>query len=275
MTPKTLCQSLILLSAAASCLAQTKPLEFDAVSVRQNMDGGDRKWGPTPNGYRMTNSSLLVPIITAHVPTSGASLYSPGSVVDVPEWVRDSRYDIEARVSPENLADWQNPKLQPAMLREMLQAMLKERFKLQVHRDRKDVPMYLLFLRKGQPKLKETVPGDPRPAGRTLPGDGGVMVPDDANHMVHFYAVSMSNFGFLLSDIVKRPVEDRTGLTGKYDFAMARPSNISPATGPEGSASDPGPTVFSALEDLGLKLESGKGSVETLVIDHLEHLSDN
>ena len=265
-----------MLCAAAPCAwAQTKALTFDVVSVRQNVDGGDRLFGPTPNGYRMTNSSLLVPIITAFVPTSGSPLFAPASVTAVPDWVRESRYDIEAKISEADLADWQNPKLQPAMLRAMLQAMLRDRFKLEVHHDRKDVATYSLLLRKGGPKFKETTPGEPHPAGRTLPGDGGVMVVEGANQLIHFYAVSMANFAFLLSDLLKRPVVDKTGLTGKYDLAMTRPSDMSPSTSQQGTAPDPEPTVFSALEDLGLKLEGAKGSVETLVIDHLERPSEN
>jgi bla regulator protein blaR1 len=283
-TPNGFCRLFALYLVATGCgLAQTvapgagagHAWTFDAVSVRQNMSGGDRQFGPTPSGYRMTNSSLLVPIITAIVPTSGAALYAPGSVMGVPDWVRDSHYDIEAKVSQADLADWHNPKLQPAMLQAMLQAMLKDRFKLEVHRDRKDVATYSLLLRKGGPKFKETTPGEPHPAGRTLPGDGGIMVAEDANHAIHFYAISMGDFAFLLSDLVKRPVEDKTGLTGKYDLAMVKPLDMSPDTSSQGSAPDPGPTVFSALEDLGLKLESGKGSVETLVIDHMERLSEN
>ena len=282
MTCKVICGLLAVQMVAFGCgLAQTpgadagRALTFDAVSVRQNVSGGERKFGPTPNGYRMTNSSLLVPIITAFVPTSGASLYAPGSVTGIPDWAREARYDIEAKVSAEDLDAWQNPKLQPAMLQSMLQAMLKERFGLEVHHDRKEVATYSLQLRKGGPKFKETPPGETIPAGRTLPGDGGVTVPDEAKHVIHVYAITMPGFAFLLSDLVKRPVEDKTGLAGKYDITMAIPTDVSPSTSPQGSAPDPGPTVFSALDELGLKLDGTKGSVETLVIDRLERLSDN
>ncbi|HEY4381144.1 MAG TPA: TIGR03435 family protein [Acidobacteriaceae bacterium] len=280
-----LCRLLtVMLVGTGASLAQTAApeaasghsLTFDVVSVRLNISGGDRQFGPTPNGYRMTNSSLLVPIITAFVPTAGAALYAPGSVTGVPDWVRDAHFDIEAKIGEADLADWQNPKLQPAMLQAMLQAMLKDRFKIEVHRDMKEVAIYSLLLKKGGPKFKETTPDEPHPAGRTLPGDGGVMIPDDANHMIHFYAVSMPGFAFLLSDLMKRPVQDNTHLVGKFDLAMLKPVNVSPSTSPQGAqAPDPGPTVFSALEDLGLKLEGAKGSVETLVIDHLERLSEN
>jgi uncharacterized protein (TIGR03435 family) len=67
---------------------------------------------------------------------------------------------------------------------------------------------------------------------------------------------------------VGRPIQDKTGLTGKYDLVMKRQDDM-------GSASDPDSAMRSILNDLGLKLESTKGQVETLVIDHMERPSEN
>jgi len=72
-------------------------------------------------------------------------------------------------------------------------------------------------------------------------------------------------------------VQDKTGLKGRYDFVLQRPSvGASSAEPGAGSVPDPGPSVFAVLEDgLGLKLEAAKGSVDTLVIDHIERPSEN
>jgi uncharacterized protein (TIGR03435 family) len=91
--------------------------------------------------------------------------------------------------------------------------------------------------------------------------------------MMHFYGAPLSAVAAVLSNIAGRPVQDATGLTGRYDVALKRPQMSTPAQGM--SASDSGPTIFSILGDLGLKLVPGKGAVETLVIDHIERPSEN
>jgi len=78
-----------------------------------------------------------------------------------------------------------------------------------------------------------------------------------------------------------RPVQDKTGLTGKYDIKMTRPDMGPPTGGPGGAGPggggqfDPSEMLFSMVDSLGLKLESTKASVETLVIDHIERPSEN
>jgi uncharacterized protein (TIGR03435 family) len=264
--------------------AQTSPgasaqggLAFDVVSIRLNKTNVAPEFGPTPSGYRVTAMPLLLPIITAYVPTTGTALFSPGSVVGTPAWAKQDRFDIEAKVSEGDLANWQKPDLQPAMMRSMLQAMLKDRFKLEVHREMKEVPVYSLVIAKNGPKLKETVPGEVHPGGRKLPGGDGVMVVDEAAQTIHFYETSMSTLAFILGDkFTGRPVQDKTGLTGHYDFEIhipGKPDSGSPQEGVTGA--DSGPGIFSDLGDLGLKLESTKGQQETLIIDHLERPTEN
>jgi uncharacterized protein (TIGR03435 family) len=87
----------------------------------------------------------------------------------------------------------------------------------------------------------------------------------------------MSSFASLLSNLAKQPVQDKTGLTGKYDIAIPNLVMLGEmAPGLDGRAApDLGPTIFSIVEDLGLKLKSTKGTVETLVIDHIERPTEN
>jgi uncharacterized protein (TIGR03435 family) len=257
--------------ASAADAAGDKALAFDVVSIRQNMSRGVHDdFGPTADGYRMINKPLFLLIMTAYVPQSGgAALFAPNNVLGLPDWAMGDNYDVEARVREQDQADWQKPALQPAMLRAMLQSMLADRFKLAVHREMKEVPIYALVLGKNGPKFKETPPDEPHPGAMALPGGGGYMIPGDGGQNVHFYDATIATFASLLSTLAGRPVQDRTGLTGRYDLSFQKPVPAS------ADVSDPGPTIFSVMDELGLKLEPAKGQTETLVVDHVERPSGN
>jgi bla regulator protein blaR1 len=252
-----------------------KPMAFEVVLIRQHKENDvTPSDGPTANGYRVTNMSLAVAIVTAYFPQTGNSaLYMKNQVKGIPDWMRD-QYDIEAKVSETDLAEWHKPAAQNAMLQAMLQAMLADRLKLAVHRDIKEVPVYSLVVGKSGPKFKEANAAEAH-QGVTLPNGGGTIVPEDGGHTVHFYAVSMTSLVSVLSTWAGRPVQDKTGLTGKYDLQMPNPAM--PAASADGSAAAPDPqsSVVTSMEDLGLKLVPGKGQVETLVIDHVERPSEN
>lgn len=255
--------------------ASGRTFAFEVISIRQDFSRGVHDdFGPTPDGYHMTNKPLLLAIITAYVPQSSDAALFTNNVTGLPDWAQSDNYDIDAKVSEADLAEWQKPASQKVMLREMLQAMLADRFKLVVHREMKEVSVYSLVAAKNGPKFKETNPADPHPGGMRLPG-GAVIVPKDAGHSIHFYEASMATLASLLSSTAGRPIQDKTGLTGKYDFVLQKPDPADgPVAGPQ-EAADSGPTLFSVVEALGLKLEPTKGSVETLVIDHIERPSEN
>jgi bla regulator protein BlaR1 len=251
-----------------------KPMAFEVVSIRQHKgDDVTPSHGPTANGYQIRNMTLIVPMLTAYVPqTGGSALYMNNQVKGLPDWLRD-RYDIDAKVSEADLAEWHKPAAQNAMLQAMLQTMLADRLKLVVHRDIKEVPVYSLVVGKGGPKFKETNPAEAH-QGVTLPNGGGTVVPEDGGHTVHFFAVSMTSLASLLSNWAGRPVQDKTGLTGKYDLQMPNPA-MPPASADGSAVADPQGSVVTSMEDLGLKLVPGKGQVETLVIDRVERPSEN
>ena len=248
------------------------------VSFRQRKDfsRGIPEIGPTPDGWRMVDNGLGLAILQAYVPQTGAAFYTDQQISGLPEWVHRESYEIQARVSEADLTDWRNPAKQPEMLRAMLRAMLADRCGLVVHRETKEVSVLALVPGKSGLKLKEVVPDEPHPSGIPLPG-GGVIAPEDGGKAIHIYAASMSSFASLLSNLVKQPVKDKTGLTGKYDMVIPNLALVA-ATPPQqenGEASDPGLTMFSVVAGLGLKLESTKGEVETLMIDHMEHPTEN
>jgi uncharacterized protein (TIGR03435 family) len=170
----------------------------------------------------------------------------------------------------------------------MLQTLLTERFRLAVYRETKTMPMWALVLvrRDGRlgPQLHPTAPdcaawlaggrrGAPPPVLKDdVPcGSGTVNASTIRNS-----AITLSRFASLLSPRVERPVQDRTGLTGGYHLDLQwRPDHQGPLDA--GLPTDSLPTsIFTALqEQLGLKLESIKGSTDIVVVDHAEHPTPN
>jgi len=257
---------------AAASGGGTHPLhEFDVVSVRENRSGGSHEYGPTADGYRMVNGTLAVAILNAYVPEAGgAALFSP-NLAGLPDWAKTAHFDIVGKVRAEDLAAWQDPVQQPALLREMMQAVLADRFKLAVHRETKEVPLYWLVVAKGGPKFKPSTDA-PHPHGRKIPGYGGEIVPE-AGDTVHLYEATMAAFAPLISEFAGRPVQDKTGLTGRYDFVVRKPAEQNLAAG--AAVRDSDASIFSVLEDIGLKLVRAKGTVEMLVVDRAEPPGEN
>jgi uncharacterized protein (TIGR03435 family) len=163
--------------------------------------------------------------------------------------------------------------------RSMLQNLLAERFGLKLHRERKEWPAYDLVVAKGGPKFKESpTPENAEPPAfdrSALPRDkwGLPVVPpgvsatsSTSGGRFRRYVVreTMAAFASSLAYHLERPVADATGLTGKYNFVLTWTKEVEPP------AEDPLPSLMTALqEQLGLKLESKKGEIEVLVIDHV------
>jgi uncharacterized protein (TIGR03435 family) len=274
-------------AAAPMTPAAAKVYAFDVVSIRHNISEENGDIGKvTADGYRMINNLVYVVIRTAYLPqTAGSTHYSLGQMKGLPGWVNTEKYDLDARISGEDRAAWQNPAEQKAMLQSMLQTMLVERCKLAVHREIKEGPVYMLVVDRGGPKFKVTDPTVEHPGGMPMPW-GGVLFPGGMNgDGMRMYGASMTTFASYVSSILSNmglkevTVQDKTGLTGKYDITIKRPAPSESAPGEQQdgtAASDPGGiSIYSRLKDLGLMLESGEGQVETLVIDHIERPSAN
>ncbi|HEX4274749.1 MAG TPA: TIGR03435 family protein [Bryobacteraceae bacterium] len=204
-----------------------------------------------------------------------------------PSWLATAQYDIAAKITRSAARDLgaekdvaertdAERKASSERLRATLQSLLADRFALKVHRETKQLPVYVLAVAKGGPKLK-TIEDSADTSGGLQPGRG-------------FLAGTRTGIPFFartLSQILGRPVLNQTGLTGKYDFELRwTPDQSSPngalggqlpPSGPGATPPDPNATtIFTAIqEQLGLKLNSGKGPVELLVLDHIERPSGN
>ncbi len=173
-----------------------------------------------------------------------------------PSWITSERYDIEAKAE-----GWASPE----QLRPLVQSLLADRFKLAIHRETKELPIYVLVVGKGGPKVQPS-------KSNAGPGIGG------ARGRINARQVSMAMFAGRLGLMLGRFVEDRTGLTGEYDIRLEWNQEDSAASmGPDvGASGSSGPSIFAALqEQLGLRLEAQKGQVPIIVIDSVQKASEN
>jgi uncharacterized protein (TIGR03435 family) len=230
--------SLLILIAITAAFAQT----FEAASVKLNNSG--RNPGSTSrSGGQLVfeNESLRACIAIAYGISADRDYAISG-----PAWIGTERYDIVAKVAAET------PKEQ---VRIMLQALLADRFHLQLHRESKELRVYRLTVARGGTKLKAVAAGE----GNFTWGSGRISVKgesmdDLADHL------SRPMFG------LGAPVMNATGLDGVFNFNLEWTPDTVPST-------SPGPSLFTALqEQLGLKLESSKSQVEVLVIDHVQRI---
>lgn len=166
-------------------------------------------------------------------------------VLGGPSWADSDQFDIVAKAeSPDATRD---------EVRSMLQTLLAERFHMAVHRETKQLPAYTLLLAKGGSKLKQASPDSK--SGMT--DSSG---PNGEQRMV-FVSTPVRVLVNLLANALGSPVVDRTGLDGLYDYTLEWP--------------DAGSSLFTSVDQLGLKLEAKKEPVEVLVIDRAEHPSAN
>lgn len=170
----------------------------------------------------------------------------------VPDWAASSTetYNVEAKA---------DKSVSLAQCKQMAQSLLEDRFKLKLHRENKEMPVYFLVPANSGPKLHEV--------GVDSPADGdGIRI---QGHKIGANGWDMSiiaaNLGSL--EAVGRPVVDKTGYKGLFTFSLEYSTN---------KPGDDRPDIFTAVQQqLGLRLESGKAPVEFVVIDHLERPSEN
>ncbi len=199
-----------------------------------------------------------------------------------PDWIHSERFEIDAKSDGQpNLLMMQGP---------MLQTVLEDRFKLKIHRETRQGPVYELALGKGPSKLKPLQDGSCTPVmvGRPLPllQDGQRLCRNmvSPRGKVAIEGATLSMFASMLGMILDRPVIDKTGITSYFEIQLAfspddsaapRPAAAEPGASAGASASDT-PAIFQAIqEQLGLRLVPAKGPVDVLVIDHVERPSEN
>jgi len=267
-------------------VASIKPSKPDAVGGFMTIPGP----GNVSDSFTARNFTLMTLIRAAYGIPLGAE---DSPITGGPSWLNSEKYDVEAKIDSAVLEELKklSPEQRTLVQQQMLQALLAERFNLTVRRETKELPIYTLVIAKNGPKLQESKPDDGAPVGTRGPGGrrGRGLGMMGLGGPVIAQSVAIPNLVRLLSMVLGRPVLDKTGLTGKYDFTLKWTPDESqgganagaPGGLPNGQpaipAEDPsGASLFTAIqEQLGLKLESGKGPVEIIMIERAERPSGN
>ncbi|MEO8367845.1 MAG: TIGR03435 family protein [Candidatus Solibacter sp.] len=181
--------------------------------------------------------------------------------VSGPQWLGETRFDIVAKGAEGT---------RPEQLPEMMQALLAERFKLALHQETKEFSVFILSVDKSGAKLKESGPEYANADGAAV---GMSMGPNNIGKMEVKHG-NMTSLVNTLSRLLARPTLDRTGLTARYDFDLDYGREdvgglVPPATGAP-AAGEPAASVFTSVKRLGLRLESQKVPMDTVVVDRGE-----
>jgi uncharacterized protein (TIGR03435 family) len=289
--------------------------QFEVASVREDKSGGpsssnfsldngnayfvvgkDDVLSPSGSLFSAKNQSLLRYIIFAYKLNGTQELalrfgYFKGLESKVPEWVRNEGFDIEARAPGQTTKD---------QMRLMMQSLLAERFKLAVHMDTREAPVFVLELakpREAGPQLRQHRASDdcasmafPKDSDNNAPAaQSASTLPIPCEVIAHLPPSAPGSHRFGGRDVplamlatslptqtgmltLPRPVIDVTGLKGEYDFSL----EWTPEDTSEVNNQESGGTFQEALkQQLGLKLKPDKGPVEVLVIDYVEPPAPN
>jgi uncharacterized protein (TIGR03435 family) len=267
---------------------------FDVASIKTNKSGAMRiAMMPQPGGrFLASNVTLSMLLRTAY------QLKGPEQMSGAPDWSDSEHFDIEAKAAESNPSRERNAL--------MMQSLLADRFKLVVHRETRQLPVYALVLSKAEktgpaflPHLDDTKCADPSGPPPPPPAPGAALptfcggffnMMNSGTMRLQGNKVTMEMLVAQLSNSVDRVVVDRTGLSGTFDVSLeylsqqAGLSGFPPGAGPGPGAgatpADPSPSAPPSLptalqEQLGLKLVPQTGPVDVLVIDHVERPSEN
>ncbi|MBW8869401.1 MAG: TIGR03435 family protein, partial [Acidobacteriales bacterium] len=252
-----------------------KPMEanvdpnFEVATIKPNNSCATSMQGLTLRGRNFeTRASSLADLI------SFAYEAQVKQIVNAPEWYDKDRYDISAVPEQEGSPN-------PEQVRIMIRKLLTDRFGLKFHREKREMSAYVLSVAKDGSKLKPTQIQGTLPGIGIRPGTGGITL--------NVINAAISDFtGFLQILVLDRPVVDKTGLTGRYDFQCTfapddsqfggHPPQLPKQASSNGSsaAEAVAPSLYDAFQqELGLKLAAEKTGVDAIVIDHLEKPSAN
>lgn len=237
----------ILLTLLVQSRTATKAPAFEVASVKRAAGGGPpgdipRNMDSSPGSFVMRNVPLRYALEWAYD--------LKDFEISGPDWIiSDDRYDIIAKAA----GPATNEQMRP-----MLQTLLLERLKMKVHRETRQLPVYVLLPGKGPAKVKPASP------------DGEATLSGAATG-AFFHNQPISRFTFMLTRRMDRPVLDKTGLTGVYDYTIDLSGlgfNGQPPQDPTA-----GPSIFTAVQDnLNLRLEAQRAPIEVLVIDQVDRM---
>jgi uncharacterized protein (TIGR03435 family) len=254
--------------------AQSGDLRFEVATIKPNtFVDGPTEMGTQPGGrVTIVNVPLRLLIRNAYE-------IQDAQLVDAPKWIAEERFDILAKANGEIARPVPG---NPGPLQGMMRSLLAERFKLAVHRETRDFPVYALELARSDRRLGPQLHASPTDCAALAASRQPHASPDQqkprcgvrasGGHMLAG-GLPVAQLATLLSTMVDRTVVDRTGLSGTYDLELNwTPDRLPQRADAAPSSSPDNPSIFTALrEQLGVKLEPAKAPTDVLVIDHVEH----
>jgi uncharacterized protein (TIGR03435 family) len=234
---------------------------FEVTTLKPSLPDGSGKYLRVAGRRYVTHNTSLADLIEV---AYGVHLRQ---IASAPDWVNDERFDLvgvpDAAGEPD-AAQW--------LL--MMQKMLADRFKLTFHHEQREISVYMLSVAKNGPKnLTRSDSNNPLPGGlEFIPGPSGLLLP--ARNTTTAQLAQM-----MQQVVLDRPVVDKTGITGRFDFQLTFTPDESEFSGhppalPSQTGSSPG--LFEAFQQqLGLRLTAEKSMADVLVIDHVEKPSAN
>lgn len=235
--------------AAVAAFAQT-PVTFEVASIRPHVAQGDAgSEGSSTDvlpGGRLSCSNVNVRKLLRN-----AFLVEDSEMTGAPGWVDSASYDIEAKTAGGVAITRDN-------IQQLMESLLVTRFHLQYHRETRESTVFSLEAMKSPARLKLAA-ADEAPS-ISMNSTAGTTT-------LHAGKISMKDFAAAMTRQMGRPVVDHTGLAGEFDFDM---------TWSRDQAADATvPSIFAALQGLGLRLVSTKGQVGIIAIDRVERPSEN
>jgi uncharacterized protein (TIGR03435 family) len=248
---------------------------YEVVSIHKSTEAnGQSAIHDDPDGLTATSSSLRSLIAEAYGFTLGE--LSDQQLENAPAWAKTQLFDVHAKVDGSNVAkvkELEKAETMMVSVREMvtrtpsyrmlmLQRLLEDRFKLKIHYEQKVMSLYEMTVAKGGVHMKAAHPADPNNGSMSW-----------SNGKLEGQNVPMAFIPLVFEMTLERPVEDKTSTAGNFDFQLHwTPMENSQNSG----ADDSGPSLFTAVqEQMGLKLQPGKGPVWVIVVDHAEMPSEN
>lgn len=268
----------LLITAAFTANAQSTRPQFEVASVKPSAANIPPSFQAEPGGRFLVAGPFKLMLALAYS-------IRDYQIAGGPSWIASDRWEIQARAPegsiPPGLAS-PGPATPNHPLLLMLQSLLEDRFQLKMQRETREEPVYELTVAKNGPKM--TLSSDQKPPEILAGPTSADPIPRGRITMrgttLGANAIPIAALVSVFADITKRPIINKTGLTGLYDVKLEwspEPGLAANQNGqPAGPPNDSRPSLFTAIqEQLGLKLESAKGPVEVLVIDSVSKPTEN
>jgi len=237
--------------AKPQMMAKDADPDWEVVTVKPNNTGDKKDLMNIEGRHVVITNETVEAMLVAGVNVQKSQL------ADLPDWAKTQHWDADGTPNIEGHPDFQQ-------FQGLIRKLLEERFGLKLHKEQREMPVFVLTAARGGPKLTENLSNPKGLPIRNVRVGNGQRADTFAN-------TSMSDLASMLLFSVDRPIVDRTGLKGRYDFKLQWSMDDANATAP-----DAPPGIFTAIqEQIGLKLEPVKAMADVLVVDKVERPGAN